>query len=313
MRDLFRKYKLAYQFFNFFKKSELAHNVPLYKKYGINKKYYSSISNLDFKSIASPKNIYDAKNSAVELPKNTNFNLLDDKTKKSLLQWSTNGFAVLNQFFSETEIDAFNNEVELLIDKNQVDWRNNNKIMFAIHQSPLLYNAGTNTKLLDVLNLLMGKEVDLFQSINFITGSQQRTHSDFIHMSTFPYGNLIAVWIALEDIHPDSGPIHYYPGSHKLPYIFNEDYDNVGTKYKLGNKPYAAYEDKIDEIIKQNNLKKEIFLPKKGDLLIWHANLLHGGEPVNNNKLTRKSMVFHYYTNDAICFHERTQRPTLKK
>ena len=28
---------------------------------------------------------------------------------------------------------------------------------------------------------------------------------------------------------------------------------------------------------------------------------------------TRKSMVFHYYAKDVICYHEITQRPTLKK
>ena len=51
---------------------------------------------------------------------------------------------------------------------------------------------------------------------------------------------------------------------------------------------------------------------KKGDVLIWHANVLHGGEKMTNPDSSRKSMVFHYYTDDAVCFHEITQRPTLK-
>ena len=56
-----------------------------------------------------------------------------------------------------------------------------------------------------------------------------------------------------------------------------------------------------------------MFLAKKGDLLVWHANLLHGGEKVVDQNSTRKSMVLHYYANDTVCFHEITQRPTLKK
>ena len=132
-------------------------------------------------------------------------------------------------------------------------------------------------------------------------------------MTTFPYGNLIAIWIALEDITLESGPLHYYPGSHKLKYVMNRDYGNIGTKYKLGTKSYTDYENHIEEIITKSKLKKEIFRAKKGDVFIWHANLLHGGEKVMNKTSTRKSMVFHYYSKDSICFHEITQRPTLKR
>jgi len=185
--------------------------------------------------------------------------------------------------------------------------------MFAIHHSKMLRDSGNNKKLLKILNVLLGKKVELFQSINFLTGSQQRSHSDSIHMTTFPYGNIIAVWVALEDIVPDCGPLHYYPGSHKLPYVLNRDYDNTGSKYKLGKRTYADYEDHIESVVKKHKLKKNVFLAKKGDLLIWHANLLHGGEKVIDEKSSRKSMVFHYYANDSICFHEITQRPTLKR
>ena len=132
-------------------------------------------------------------------------------------------------------------------------------------------------------------------------------------MTTFPKGNLIATWVALQDITIDDGPLHYYPGSHKLPYVMNADCDNVGTKHRLGEKDYTAYEDKIEEVIKENKLEKKEFLAKKGDVLIWHANLLHGGNKVNKIGNTRKSMVFHYLAKEVICYHEITQRPTLKE
>ena len=34
---------------------------------------------------------------------------------------------------------------------------------------------------------------------------------------------------------------------------------------------------------------------KKGDIIIWHANLIHGGSKRNNINLTRKSVVMHYF------------------
>ena len=66
-----------------------------------------------------------------------------------------------------------------------------------------------------------------------------------------------------------------------------------------------------DEILSQNQFEKEVFLPKKGDVIIWHANLIHGGAPVTDPSLTRKSMVVHYYAKDVIKYHEITERPSL--
>ena len=93
----------------------------------------------------------------------------------------------------------------------------------------------------------------------------------------------------------------------------NRDFDNVGNAFFLGPKSYPEYEDRIEELIAEKQMSKASFKAKKGDLLIWHANLLHGGNGMNNKELSRKSMVFHYYSQDAICYHEVSQRPSFKK
>ena len=36
-----------------------------------------------------------------------------------------------------------------------------------------------------------------------------------------------------------------------------------------------------------------MFAAKRGDVLIWHADLVHGGNPVSRS-ITRKSVVTHY-------------------
>jgi len=282
MLEFIKKYKFPYVVYNFFQKGKLKHNIPLFEKYGLKKKYYSSISSADFEGMDSPLNTYDALNSKNEMPFDENFKALPE----------------------ETEIDS-------LIESNKANWRYRNKIMFSHKISELINNVGNGKLMHDVLKTLMGKPVQLFQSINFITGSNQRTHSDSIHMTTFPYGNLIAVWVALEDIKADSGPLHYYSGSHKWPYLMNKDFGNSGNAISLGKMSYEKYEDKIEEIVQKSDYERKNFLAKKGDILIWHANLLHGGEEVANPESTRKSMVFHYYATDAICFHEITQRPSL--
>ena len=310
--SLLRKYKWSYKLSNFFNRKKLVHNLELYQKYNINKKYYSSICSKDFQNSEGQAPIMDREDSAILLPQQQKFKKLDKKIQESLLKWSKDGFVVLESFFQKEEVDLINKEVEDLLKAKKIKWKNN-RILFAIKKSKLLKSVATFPKLKECIDLLMGKEMDLFQSINFYESSQQKTHSDSIHMTTFPQGNIIAVWIALQDVGPQDGPLHYYPGSHKLPYIMNKDFDNLSTKFKLGNKSYQDYEDKIEQIIKDNSqLKKEIFLPKKGDVLIWHANLLHGAEAKTNPKSSRKSMVFHFYASDAIAYHEITERPTLK-
>jgi hypothetical protein len=58
-------------------------------------------------------------------------------------------------------------------------------------------------------------------------------------------------------------------------------------------------------------LQKEYFYAKTGDLLLWHANLLHGGERIKEEGRTRKSMVAHYFAKDVLCYHEISQRPAM--
>lgn len=313
MSNFLRRYKLPYTIYNFFHKKALVHNLKHYKHYGIDKKYYSSISSEDFIGLESPPNTYDVKDSEVELPKNDIFKTLDPAIQSKLLSWSKDGYVILDQFLSSEDVDKVNAEIDKIVANKEIEFTYGNKIMFANLHSTLINSIGTDNTLINVLQLLLDKEIELFQSINFLTGSQQRSHSDSIHMTTFPYGNLIAAWIALEDITLENGALHYYPGSHKLPYVLNRAYGNDGSKYKVGKKKYSDYEDHIEGLIDEHKLEKKVFLAKKGDVLIWHANLLHGGEAVTNPNGTRKSMVFHYYAKDAICFHEITQRPTLKR
>jgi hypothetical protein len=38
------------------------------------------------------------------------------------------------------------------------------------------------------------------------------------------------------------------------------------------------------------------FYPNAGDVLTWHAQLLHGGSPIKNLQETRNTLVTHYWT-----------------
>jgi len=310
MTGFFRRIKALYAIYNFFHRKELLHNVPLLKKYGIKKKYYSPVSSRDFAGI-EPTHL--AAPNKTGLTDTAFFKETSPENQQSILSFDEKGFLIIRNYLSVGQINQVNETISTLLTAKKIKFRYRNKIMFAIHHSPLLKSIGTDKKLLDFLSCLMNGGAVLFQSINFIMGSEQRTHSDSIHMTTFPPGGLLGVWIALDDINEHNGPLHYYPGSHHLPYYLNADYNNEGSFLLLGKHSYAEYEEMIKNKIAENGIKKQIFTAQKGDMLVWHANLFHGGEPHSNKNITRRSMVLHYFNKNAICFHEITQRPALLK
>jgi len=312
MLAFIKRLKFIYILYNFFHKKQLRYNEPHYRLLGLNKKYYSPVSSYDFKHLINKSFVTENdENINIRLNKSSVFKTLPDENKISLLKFSEHGFAVLKNYFDSKTINKINEELDELLKAKKVKPLHNNKIMFAYKYSQLLKNFGNQPELKEILSALFGNTAILFQSINFFKGSEQHTHSDSIHMTTYPEGGLLGVWIALEDVNEDNGPLHYYPGSHKLPYYMNADYDNKGNAWLLGNKSYTEYEKMINEKIKEYNIQKKIFYAKKGDVLIWHANLFHGGELHLNKNKTRKSMVLHYFKEGNICYHEISQRPAL--
>ncbi|KXH81010.1 phytanoyl-CoA dioxygenase family protein [Chryseobacterium kwangjuense] len=302
-----RYYKLPYIIYNFFNKKKLQHNIPLYKKYGISKSYFSSISSADFSHLPVTTRTIDQD----KMVNSEFFKDLSAENKESALQYDANGYMVIRNFISTDDADKINGEIDQLMENGTLKFIYGGKLMFAIHHSEIIKNIGNNKKLLDFLSILLDGQAKLFQSINFINGSQQKTHSDSIHMTTYPLGGLLGVWIALEDVDETNGALHYIPQSHKLPYFLNSDYDNEGDSMMLGKKSYKAYEEFLENKVRELGLKKEIFRAKKGDMLIWHANILHGGEPHTDKNRTRKSLVYHFFDENSVCYHEVTQRPAL--
>ena len=61
------------------------------------------------------------------------------------------------------------------------------------------------------------------------------------------------------------------------------------------HKEMKYYYDYMQKKVEEMGLKEERFMAKKGDVLIWHSQLFHGGSPINNDSLTRRSIVTHFF------------------
>lgn len=146
-----------------------------------------------------------------------------------------------------------------------------------------------------ILAQLLEGEPTVCNSLNFVRGSEQHLHVDTWFMPPPDERRLIVSSICLEDVHPDAGPLVYYPGSHVIPpYRFADGRLN-GTAEEL---PKSI--DYVRQEVEARGLAKEKFLGRKGDVFLWHAQLVHGGEPIADTGRTRRSLVTHYWARDDL-------------
>lgn len=178
--------------------------------------------------------------------------------------------------------------------------RSTSRVPDAWKSSPAARALATHPRVMSLLSVLYGRRPLPFQTLHFSVGSEQRAHSDFIHFSSLPARYMCGVWVALEDIELDSGPLFYYPGSHRLPEL---DYQDLGLKLDgLYGPSYEAYEDLMEALMVNVGLERRQLVVSRGDCLVWSSNLVHGGSPILRAGASRWSQVTHYFFEDCIYY-----------
>lgn len=246
--------------------------------------------------------------------------------------WRENGYVILEQALPTNWLDQLWREVDELIGHHE-KYRTNVRIdlpeyaakpVQPVSDVPQNVLNGAYIKFMDFhdssvigkkimlhknivafLEAVFGDKVIAMQSLLFKYGSQQATHQDFAYVVSEIPSHLAAAWIALEDIHIDSGPLFYYPGSHVI-HKFN--FGNGIFFNGQSTRDPTDFANYLDETCRKAGLERKTLLIKKGDVLLWHAALAHGGDAIRNKDLTRKSFVCHYSSDKAYRHHR--QSPT---
>lgn len=173
------------------------------------------------------------------------------------------------------------------------------RVLDAHSHIPGAYVLYMNGTLHRMCGLLFGAPAVATQSLLFEYGSTQALHRDPWYVNHTPRSHLLAAWIALEDIDAASGPLTYVPGSHVLPYY------RFGTDDIVFHDPRVMPAERHAAILHMNaeidarGMASQPFLPRKGQALIWHGSLVHGGSPVGDPTRTRRSFVVHYGRSDT--------------
>lgn len=229
-----------------------------------------------------------------------------------LEKWKRDGFYVLPSFYSHAEIDEVvaaqdrtwnESHPRIVVDDNRTGERNylsdvdkaqsNNwyKVNDLYLELPVVRHIGLNSRISPILEKLLGDVPVMCNSLSFERGSGQPDHVDALYMTPQTQGHLIAIWVALEDCHADAGPLRYWPGSNVIPpYQFSNGSNHVVDEEMPEWNRYMA------EQTSERKLSPVTFAARKGDVFIWSAYLFHGGSAIKDPARTRKSIVFHYYS-----------------
>lgn len=178
------------------------------------------------------------------------------------------------------------------------------RVQDAWLRSRAVRRLATLPKVRRLLEAAFGRSAFAFQTLNFQKGTQQETHADAIHFHSEPARFMCGVWTALEDIAPGAGPLSYRPGSHRLPVLtmrgagVNRETPDVEDYRRIYVPALAARLDAA-------GLPYSTALLRKGEALVWAANLAHGGAPVTDPASTRRSLVTHYFFEGCLYYTPR--------
>ena len=218
------------------------------------------------------------------------------------------GYAVLD--FPDTDIDARIDKIKTdlapyygmdLNDPQSDKTVGERRVQDAWKDNDDVRAIAANQAIIELLSKLYGRAAFPFQTLNFPVGTQQDAHSDSVHFSSLPERFMCGVWLAMEDVGPDAGPLFYYPGSHRWPIMTNAliGRRGFGSDLNSAQDPYGLAWRALCDV---HAAQQDVFLARKGQALIWCANLLHGGSHQKDPTLTRWSQVTHYYFDGCIYY-----------
>jgi phytanoyl-CoA hydroxylase len=244
--------------------------------------------------------------------------------RDQLIRWMRDGFVVFPGLVEDVAISAYLNDVDELmtrpadfavrVNAQGVGIKPINEYTSTELTIPHLrlmdfHNSSVAGKqialhpgIVSFLGHVFRSQVVAMQTLTFLRGTEQPAHQDYAYVVADIPSHLAASWVALEDVHPDAGPLFYWPGSHTIPRF---DWGNGPFLTPSSTRDETSFRDHIEAACAARGLQRREFLPRKGDVFLWHAALAHGGAPVIDPDRTRKSLVTHYSTLDAYPFDRR--------
>lgn len=209
--------------------------------------------------------------------------------------------------------------------KPNANGHHNRLVNFHLASESALKLFTSNTKALKVLDLAFNSlKTSVYTSLFFQSGTQQPIHRDTPVFRTAPENWYFGYWSALEDVTEKNGPLMVIRKGHRLNNIdpskitekMCNDFSSL-TESEAQAKLWPEFQEEVYRRCLAEGLKVETIELKKGDCVIWHPELPHGGSVVIDPEKTRHSMVYHVVPEgvpvyQAKVFFDKQANPNLK-
>ena len=228
---------------------------------------------------------------------------LDPEMADIVRRFARDGYVIIDPKIPSKVIEAAVKEVsDKFVPNLQGYYADATRVLDGWSVCPSVKGIATAPFVLEVLRTLYRRDPIPFQTLNFRVGTEQKTHSDTIHFNSVPNLFMCGVWVALEDIDLRNGPLHYYPGSQKLPVYSMSDLGVMAATPDNVYEHYWMYEQFVEALMRTTELERAELQVERGQALIWAANLFHGGSPIVDRDRTRLSQATHYFFSDCLYY-----------
>jgi hypothetical protein len=216
--------------------------------------------------------------------------------------WRKNGYLILEGFIPPKVVDTYlktREELQLGRGRFPNTWT-------PYMQYPVIRDLFCDKRLHYVLVDLIGEELGMHFNLTQFHSTERGWHQDdYLNPPIELRAGYAAVWAAVGDVPEDSGPYEYVPGSHRWNCVSRDlvqQYLDPSVRLGVPPKGQPTWEIYAEQFVnpaywfemQRVGARVEKFLAKRGDILIWHAKLVHRGSPPKNREATRPGVIAHY-------------------
>ena len=238
-------------------------------------------------------------------------------SSNQLKQYKDDGFVSPINIFSKEKAKEIREEIELI--ENKIPGELEKSGRYNAHLiSPLLDEVTHNSKILDAVESLIGKNILVCGTTLFIKNPNEKGyvsyHQDAKYIGLEPH-NWVTAWVAITDSNEKNGCMRMWSGSHKDNLKEHDEKFNEGNLLTRGQTVKDVPKEKTTPLILN-----------AGQMSLHHPTIVHGSD-LNNSDDRRIGFVIQSYigTNvkqilgkngvqvargiDEFNYHEKIDRP----
>lgn len=164
---------------------------------------------------------------------------------------------------------------------------------------PAMRRLLLSPEIVEPVEALIGEAVGLHLALTGWVSTERTFHADAYLNPPDVGEHYCGVWIALDEISPDSGPLQVIPGSHEWPGPTREEVLSRLEPHERESPDWPRIAERFiteewEAEIERRGAPLFSFIAGKGDVLFWHPHLVHRGSAPVVPGMRRPCLIAHF-------------------